>query len=99
MEDGGMIYISALHASTLSINYFWNFSSFVVSLVFPPWEEIVNHATGSPYTAGVSECSLGLDAEDFVADLHESEHIDLGWDGGVLGLCEMELRVGQGHQG
>ena len=39
--------------------------------------------------------SLGLDAKDVVANLHEGEHVDLGGDGGLLSLREVVLRVGQ----
>ena len=44
-------------------------------------------------------CSLGLDAEHIVADLHEGEHVDLRGDGCLLGLREVELGVRQGHKG
>lgn len=36
-------------------------------------------------------CSLRLNSEDIVADLHESEHVDLGRNGSLLGLSEVEL--------
>ena len=49
--------------------------------------------------AAAGVCSLRLDAEHVVADLHEREHVHLRGDGGFLSLREMELRVGQGHQG
>ena len=44
------------------------------------------------------ECSLRLDAEHIVADFHESEHIDLGRNGCILRLCEVEFGVGKGRK-
>ena len=40
----------------------------------------------------------GLDSEDFITDLDELVEVDLGWDGGLLSLGEVELRVGQSFQ-
>ena len=49
-------------------------------------------------SGAIRRCSLGLDAEDIVADFHESEHIDLGRNGGLLRLCEVEFGVGKGRE-
>ena len=62
-------------------------------------QQLIASREATRFSRAGASCSLGLDAEHIVADLHEGEHVDLRGDGCLLGLREVELGVRQGHKG
>ena len=96
-----IVLFSLLGRRCLQVEDPWVLALWGGAHVVGSWMELIWVPSGGSSTWMQNRCrvvSLGLDSEDFVTDLDELVEVDLWWDGGLLSLSEVELRVGQGLQ-